>query len=125
MKAARNPVRASMPMLPNEEWPCTAEVPPAASVGADDRDGAADHRQCSRAHGDLGDQPDDFLAEVNESMRYPSQRPQVEQHVVADAAQPLHRPLTPRVNRGYVDEDRRGSHRLSRRHPDADGRRPR
>ena len=32
MNAARNPVRASMPMLPSELYPCTARVPPAARV---------------------------------------------------------------------------------------------
>ena len=32
MKAAKNPVSASMPMLPSDEYPCTASVPPAARV---------------------------------------------------------------------------------------------
>ncbi len=32
MNAARNPVSASIPILPSELYPCTANVPPAASV---------------------------------------------------------------------------------------------
>ena len=32
MNAARNPVSASMPIFPSELYPCTASVPPAASV---------------------------------------------------------------------------------------------
>ena len=32
MKAARNPVSASMPMLPKELYPWTASTPPVASV---------------------------------------------------------------------------------------------
>ena len=32
MKAAKKPVSASMPISPNDEYPCTANVPPAASV---------------------------------------------------------------------------------------------
>ena len=62
---------------------------------ADDHDGAADHRQRACAHGDLGDQADDLLAVVHRRVRHAAERLEVEQHVVADAAQRLDRPARP------------------------------
>ena len=93
MNAAKNPVSASMPMLPSERVALHGQR---AAGGqrqeADDDDGAADHRQRACTHGDLGDQPDDLAAEVHRRVRHPGQRPQIEQHVVADAAQHVDRP---------------------------------
>ena len=72
---------------------------------ADDHDGSADHRQCARAHGDLGDQPDDLLTEVHSGVWDARQRPRVEQDMVADLGEevdwPSGFPEQPRIYRLY------------------------
>ena len=72
---------------------------------ADDHDGSADHRQCACAHGDLGDQPDDLLAEVHSGVRDACQRPRVEQDMVTDLGEevdwPSGFPEQPRIYRLY------------------------
>ena len=85
INAAKNPVSASMPMLPKELNSCTASVPPDARVKKPTSP-FRPSRQNSCTHADFGDESDNLHPVTDDRERHPCNRRGVEPDLVAQLA---------------------------------------